>query len=522
METTRESVEYTKDGIKRFIRQDNLKRSLSSRHMTMIAIGGSIGTGLFVASGASFPLGGPGGALLAFIVSGFTLFFVMSSLAEMSTFIPVAGSFNSFAERFVDPALGFSVAYNYWYSWITASANDIVAAGLVMQYWLPNVKPVIWNFVVFIIVLLLNLFGSRIYGEAEFWMSLIKVIAIIIFIIVGVLVASGIIGGTKYGFKMWSYKEAPFVNGALGFLRVFIISNYSFQGAEIVGITAGESKNPSKSVPRAIRTIFWRILLFYVLSIFLIGLIMPYDDPDLLESGAENVAYSPMVIVLRIAGIKPAAHIMNAVILTSVISAANSGLFLTSRSLYSISIEGKGPKVLGKVTEKGLPLFSILFCAIVIMGFFPIALIGDQTVYTWFLSLSGVSGTISWIVIIYTHYRFRRGYILQGYNLDDLPYLALFYPFGQFFSFTLFSFILLAQGYYTFIGAPFDASGFFQTYIGIPIFFGMWILYKMIRKTKVIKLHEIDYETENYISLGFENHRHEKSSMKETLLSFFS
>ncbi|PVU85119.1 hypothetical protein BB560_007134 [Smittium megazygosporum] len=522
MDTTHESEEYTKDGIKRFTRQDNLKRSLSSRHMTMIAIGGSIGTGLFVASGASFPLGGPGGALLAFIVSGLTLLFVMNSLAEMSTFIPVAGSFNSFAERFVDPALGFAVAYNYWYSWITASANDIVAAGLVMQYWLPNTKPIIWNFTVFIIVVLINLFGSRIYGEAEFWMALIKVIAIIMFIIIGVLVASGIIGGTKYGFKLWSYKEAPFVNGALGFLRVFIISNFSFQGAEVVGVTAGESKDPSRSVPRAIRTIFWRILLFYVLSIFLIGLIMPYDDPNLLKTGAKNVAYSPMVIVLRIAGIKPAADIMNAVILTSVVSAANSGLFLTSRSLYSLSIEGKGPRLLGKVTKKGLPFFSLLTCATVIMGFFLISLIGNQTVYTWFVALAGVSGTLSWITILTTHYRFRRGYILQGYNIDDLPYVALFYPFGQFFSFILLSFIVLAQGYYTFIGAPFDASGFFQTYIGLPIFFGMWVLYKVIRKTKVIKLNEIDFETENYLSLGFENHRHENRSLKQAILSLFS
>ncbi|PVU85858.1 hypothetical protein BB560_006886 [Smittium megazygosporum] len=522
MDTTQESEEYTKDGIKRFTRQDNLKRSLSSRHMTMIAIGGTIGTGLFVASGSSFPVAGPGGALLAFIISGIILLFVMNSLAEMSTFIPVAGSFNSFAERFVDPALGFAVAYNYWYSWIVAAANDINAAGLIVQYWLPNTKPIIWNFTVFAIVLCLNLLGSRIYGETEFWLALIKVVAITMFIIIGVLVASGIIGGTKYGFKMWSYKEAPFVNGALGFLRVFIISNFSFQGAEIVGITAGESKDPSRSVPRAIRTIFWRILLFYVLSIFLIGLIMPYDDPNLLKSGAENVAYSPMVIVLRIAGIKPAADIMNAVILTSVISSSNSGTYLTSRALYSLSVEGKGPKILGKVTKKGLPLFSLLVCATVIMGFFLISLIGNQTVYTWFVSITGVSGTISWIVIIYTHYRFRRGYILQGYNIDDLPYLALLYPFGQFFSFILLSFILLAQGYYTFIGGPFDASGFFQTYIGLPIFFGMWVLYKVIRKTKVVKLNEIDFETENYLSLGFENHRHEKSSLKQAILSLFS
>ncbi|PVV02891.1 hypothetical protein BB560_002645 [Smittium megazygosporum] len=514
--------EYNEAGVKRYIRQDNLKRSLQPRHMTMIAIGGTIGTGLFVASGGSFPLAGPGGTLVAFIISGLILLFVMNSLAEMSTFIPIAGSFNSFAERFVDPALGFAVAYNYWYSWIITSANDIVASGLIMQYWLPDVKPIIWNFVVFVIVVGLNLFGSRIYGETEFWLALIKVVAISLFIIVGILVASGAIGGKTYGFKNWGYKDGPFVDGPLGFLKVFIISNYSFQGAEIVGITAGESKDPSRSVPRAIRTIFWRILLFYVLTVFLIGLIVPYDDPNLLKSGAQNVAYSPLVIVLRMGGIKPAADIMNGVILTSVLSAANSGLYLTSRSLYSLSIEGKGPKIFGRVTKNGLPLFSLIACSVVVLGFFLISLIGNEAVYGWFVAVSGVSGTLSWITIIFMHFRFRRGYILQGYNLDDLPYIALFYPFGQFFSFILLVFIALAQGYYTFIGAPFDASGFFQTYIGIPIYFVMWLSYKLIKRTKMVNLRDIDYETENYISLGFENHRHENNTFKSKIKSLFS
>ncbi|OMJ09387.1 Lysine-specific permease, partial [Smittium culicis] len=183
--------------------QNNLNRTLKSRHMSMIAVGGTIGTGLFVASGGVLSEAGPAGALVAYSLMGLIVFFVMTSLAEMSTFIPVAGSFNSFADRFVDPAFGFAVGYNYWYSWITAAATDLVAAGIIMEFWLPNVNTVVWSFALMAIIIFLNLFGAKLYGEAEFWLALIKVLAIVIFIIIGILVASGIVGGTKYGFSNW-------------------------------------------------------------------------------------------------------------------------------------------------------------------------------------------------------------------------------------------------------------------------------------------------------------------------------
>ncbi|PVU91687.1 hypothetical protein BB561_004259 [Smittium simulii] len=505
-----------------YVQQDKLTRSLKGRHMAMIALGGTIGTGLFVASGASLTIGGPGGSLAAYLGNGIIMLFVMTSLGEMSTFIPIAGSFNSFGERFVDKSYGFAVAYNYWYSWIVASANDLVAAGIVMQYWLPNINPIIWSIIVFVMVIIFNLFGSKVYGESEFWLSIIKVVAIVVFIVIGILVASGIIGGVKYGFTNWGYRDGPFVGGFRGFLSVYLYAGFSFNGTEIVGITSGESENPSRDIPRAIRSIFWRILLFYVITILLIGMIIPYDNPNLLNTGVANIAVSPLVLVLKLAGIKAAPDIMNAVILTSVLSAANSGLYLTSRTLYSLSIEGKGPRIMGRVSKSGTPIFSLIGCAFIITILFCLSLIGNKVIYTWFVALGGVSGMINWMGILFTQNRFRRGYILQGYNMKDLPYVANFYPYAQYFSFFLLGFFVLAQGQSTFIDVKFDVSGFLKTYLGIPIFLGMWIIYKLVNKIKLTPLSEIDYETENYISLGFPNNRHDNNTLKSQLISFFT
>ncbi|PVU87571.1 hypothetical protein BB561_006279 [Smittium simulii] len=505
----------------KFVSQDNLKRTLKNRHMSMIAIGGTIGTGLFVASGTSLASAGPAGSLLAYSVSGIVIYFVMTALAEMSTFIPIAGSFNSFADRFVDPSFGFAIAYNYWYSWIVTAATDIVAAGIIMKYWVPKINPILWSILVFLIVVFLNLFGARLYGEIEFWLSLIKVIAIIIFIIIGTLTASGVIGGTNYGFSNWKIEGAPFVDGFGGTIGVFIFAGFAFQGTEIIGITAGESKNPSRDVPKAIKSIFWRILLFYVLTVFLIGLIVPYDNENLLKSDIDAVAISPLVLVLLKAGINAAPDIMNAIILTSVLSAGNSGLYLTTRALYSLAIEGKGPKLLTKVSKQGTPIYCLAIGSLVTALLCSISLIGNNKVYVWFVAVSGVAGFLSWTGILFTYWRFRRAYIIQGYSLDDLPYVSGFYPFGPAFSFVFLVFIILAQGYESFIGTKFDASKFLQAYLGIPLFLIPFIGYKFIKKTKLVPLNEIDLETDNYLSLGFENVRHQKTTVKDKLMSIF-
>ncbi|OMJ26794.1 Lysine-specific permease [Smittium culicis] len=511
-----------KRATQKFDSQDHLTRSLKTRHMSMIALGGTIGTGLFVASGISLSVGGPGGSIVAYVIAGITSFFVMSAIAEMGTYIPIAGSFNAYAARFVDPALSFAVAYNYSYQNLIACANDMVAAGILMQFWLPKVPPIIWSIIAFFIMISLNIFGAKFYGEAEFWFASIKVVAIIFFIITSILTASGVVGGTNYGVSNWHYKDGPFLGGVAGIFKVYVFANSAFGGIEIIGITAGESMNPTKDIPTASRTLFWRILLFYILSILLIGLIIPYDNPSLLNSGLKSIAVSPLVLVLEKAGIKAAADIMNAVILTSVLSAGNTVFFTAPRSLYALASSGRGWSKWAVVTKRGTPIYALGSCIVVTACLFVLSLFGNNKIFTWFASVGSVASIICFLVMLFTHWRFRRGYKRQGYDEHDLPFIAFLYPFGHYFSFFVIFFILFAQGNGSFFQVKFDIEKFVQSYMGIPIFLVFYLGYKFTKKTKLVPLIEIDYETDNYISLGFNNYRHDKNSFVETIKTFLS
>ena len=277
---------------------NNMKRGLSSRHISMIAIGGAIGTGLFVATGSVVAQAGPGGAILAYLLIGVMLYFLMASIGELATFYPVSGSFSSYATRFIDPSLGFTMGWLYYIMWALVSSVDVMVAASVIHYW--NVfhffSPLTWSLIFITLLLLLNIFTVKAFGETEFWLSLIKVITIIVFIIIGFLMIFGILGGHAYGFDNFTKGNAPFVGGITGILSVLLVAGFSVGGTEVVAVTAGESDNPSKTMPKAVKQVFWRILLFYVLSIFVISAIIPYTD-SLLLNEHESVAQSPFTIV---------------------------------------------------------------------------------------------------------------------------------------------------------------------------------------------------------------------------------
>ena len=260
---------------------NNMKRGLKSRHISMIAIGGAIGTGLFVATASVISQAGPGGAILAYILIGIMLYFLMSSIGELATFYPVSGSFSSYSTRFVDPSLGFTMGWLYWGMWSLVTSVDIIVASNVLQFWdvFKVLSPLAWSLIFLTFIFLINIFSVKAFGETEFWLSLIKVITIIVFIIVGILMIFGILGGHSYGFDNYTKGQAPFVGGISGLLSVLLVAGFSVGGTEVVAVTAGESNNPQKSMPKAIKQVFWRILLFYVLSIAVIAAIIPYTDP---------------------------------------------------------------------------------------------------------------------------------------------------------------------------------------------------------------------------------------------------
>lgn len=474
-----------------------LKRSLKSRHMNMIALGGSIGTGLFVAGGEVVSTAGPGGALVAYGFIGIMVYFLMTSLGEMATYLPVPGSFATYASRYVDPAFGFALGWNYWFNWAITLAAELVAGALIMKYWFPDIPAIVWSALFLAALFLMNYLSTRSFGESEYFFSSMKVITVFVFLFVGTMLILGI-GGTSPGFENWTRGEAPFVGGFASIMAIFMVAGFSFQGTELIGVAAGESEDPEKNIPKAIHSIFWRILLFYIGAFVVIGFLIPYDDPNLLNSSVENVAISPFTLVLDRFGFAFAASFINAIILTAVLSAGNSGLYASTRMLYAMAKEGDAPKVFTKLNSRGVPVPALLATAAFGVFAFLTSLIGEGTAYNWLINISGMSGFIAWLGIAIAHYRFRRAFHAQGKSLDAIPFKALFYPFGPIFATVLCLIIIAGQNYTAFTGETIDWYGASVAYIGIPVFLLVYAAYKSKYKTHVIPLKEVnldrDYE----------------------------
>lgn len=471
-------------------RTNQLRRGLKSRHLTMIALGGAIGTGLFLASGNAIYTAGPGGALLAYGLTGIMVYFLMTSLGELATYMPTSGSFSTYATRFVDPSFGFALGWNYWYNWAITIASELSAATLIMKFWFPNSPSMLWSGLFLLIIFLLNALTVKGYGESEYWFAFIKVATVIVFIVVGLLMIFRVLGGGVPGFHNFAVGDAPFHGGFLATFGVFLAAGYSFQGTELLGVSAGESEHPEKDVPKAMNTIFWRILLFYILAIFIIALIIPYTSHNL--SATDQVMVSPFTLVFQRAGLAIAASVMNAVILTAVLSAGNSGLYASTRMLYALARKGKAPKFLGYVTTHGIPIWALVVTAAFgLLAFFASGF-GDGIVYNWLLSASGMCGFIAWLGIAISHYRFRRAYIAQGGKVSDLPYRAKWFPFGPLFAFAVCMVVVIGQSLGAFSGGRIDWGEIVAAYIGIPIFLAVWLIAKWKMKSKLIPLDQCD------------------------------
>jgi lysine-specific permease len=479
--------------------EGGLQRSLKARHMNMIAIGGAIGTGLFFASGSAVSTAGPGGAIVSYTIMGILVYFLMTSLGEMATLLPVSGSFETYATRFVDPALGFTLGWNYWFCWALCVAAELVAGSLIVKFWFPNTNTTLWSMVFLVVIFTLNILSARAYAEGEYWFASIKVITIIIFLAVGVLMIFGILGGKSPGFSNWvlhdnSGNKGPFVGGILSIINVFLVAGFSFSGTEIVGLAAGESENPEENVPKAIKTVFWRILLFYIGAILVIGFLIPFTDPNLLKSGADNIAYSPFTMVFQRSGLAIAASLMNAVILTSVLSCGNSGLYVASRMLYSLAKEGKAPKFLSKVNKRGVPMNALYLTTIVACSAFFASLIGDGKIYYILYNASGITAFFAWLGIGICHYRFRKAYIAQGRKLEDLKYRAKWYPLGPIMAIVFCTIVIFGANIWIFQAEKFSWFDFITNYVCIPIFIFLYFGYKIIKKTKIVPLSECNFE----------------------------
>ncbi|MBF8262610.1 MAG: lysine transporter [Parachlamydiales bacterium] len=477
---------------------NSLHRRLSARHIAMIAIGGSIGSGIFVASGTAIHTAGPGGALLAYLIMSMMVYFLMTSLGEMSTLLPTTGSFCDYATRFVDPAFGFAMSYNYWLNWAVTTAVDLSAAALIIHTWVPEISFFAWTVIFFVLIVLMNIVPVAFYGEMQYWFSGIKVAAVILFILIGIFVILGIVGHQKpLDWTNWTIDDAPFHSGWVGFMSVLMIAGFSFQGTEIFGITAGETKDPTTSIPKAVRNVFWRIVIFYILTMGIISFLVPYNNPLLIVASTTNVGASPFTIILQMAGLHFAQVTMTIVILLAILSAANASMYTAARTLWHIAREGNAPRFLMTTSKRhGIPIAALVLTSIISAAVFLSSQVGSGQLFVWLLNISSLTGFIAWFGIALCHYRFRKAYLAQGRKLSDLPYLAKGFPFGSIFALVLCVFVIAGQQFDAWILHNVNLDNLIGTYIGLPIFMMFYLGFKFWNRTKLIPLTECSFKPE--------------------------
>ncbi|EGN92085.1 hypothetical protein SERLA73DRAFT_117803 [Serpula lacrymans var. lacrymans S7.3] len=472
----------------------------------MISIGGVIGTGLFLGTANALRWGGPLGLLLGYAVVGSICYSVMISLGEMIAYLPIPGGHIKLAERFVDPAWSFAMGWNYWYNWTIISPAELSAAAVLINYWNQSINNSAWIAICLVVVVTINMCGAGVYGEAEFIFASIKVITITGLIILGIVIDLG--GGPDHdriGFRYWK-NPGPFVqyNGIsgsegrfLGWWAVMTQAAFSFIGTEIVAIAAGEAKNPRRNLPKAIRRVYIRILLFYILGTFIIGLLVPSNNPLLNLSGAGSgtAAASPFVIAIEIAGIKALPSIINACLLTSAWSAASSDLYTSSRALYGLASAGNAPKIFMKTSKRGLPYVSVIFCAMFSLLAFMGVNSGSGKVFTWFSNMTSVAGLMTWFGITVTYLRFYKGITRQGYDRSKLPYSSRLQPYAAWYACISCIVICFFSGWTVFLKDQWNTATFVTNYLPFALFPVLYISSRLYYRVGPVSADDMDFES---------------------------
>ncbi|EXJ96434.1 hypothetical protein A1O1_01560 [Capronia coronata CBS 617.96] len=481
-----------------------LSRGLQGRHMQMIAIGGSIGAGLFVGSGSALQSGGPASLVIGFIIIGCMLLCTVQALGELAVLYPVNGAFYVYGVRFIDPAWGFAMGWQYAIGWLITLPFEITAAGITIDYW-HHYNIGIWIAVFLTSLIIVQFFGVKGYGEVEFVLGIIKIVAVIGFCIFGIVVNCGGVPTDDrgyIGFRYWNDAEhgnRAFRNGFKGFCSVFVTAAFAFGGTELVGLAAAEAANPRKSLPKATKQVFWRISGFYVVSLLIMGIIVPNSSPDLLNASGANTKASPFVLAIKYAGVKGLPSVFNAVITISVMSVANSCTYGSTRTMQALAQGGMGPKLLAWVDKKGRPVWPV----IIQMTFGLLAFINEaetgSTVFNWLLSLTGLSSFFVWGSICLSHIRFRHAWKAAGRSLDELPFKSQLGVYGSYVGCTLVVLCLMATFYISLfpIGGSPNAESFFSGYIAAPVILVLYLGYKVCMRdtTTWVKIRDMDLDT---------------------------
>ncbi len=416
-----------------------LKRNLQQRHITMMSLGAAIGVGLFLGSASAIKMAGPA-VLVAYMIGGAAILLIMRALGEMAIHQPVAGSFSYYARKYLGPLAGFLTGWNYWFLWIVTCMAEITAVGVYMKVWFPSSPSWIWALAALVCMTLVNIITVKAYGEFEFWFALIKIVTILAMIAVGLFaILFGIgNGGVATGIhNLWSH-GGFFPHGVKGMLMSLQMVMYAYLGIEMIGVTAGEVKNAKKALSRAVDTVFWRILFFYVGALFVMMSIYPWTD-----IGTQG---SPFVLMFSKVGIPGAAGIINFVVLTAALSSCNSGIFSTARMLYSLAEERLAPSSMQNVGSRGVPTRAVAISAGALLIGVVLNYLVPQNVFTWVTSIATFGAIWTWIVILVAQMKFRKS--LSPEERKNLSYRMPFWPYGSYLSLAFLAMVIVLMGYF--------------------------------------------------------------------------
>ncbi|MEB7657423.1 amino acid permease [Mammaliicoccus vitulinus] len=446
--------------------EDNhLKRGLSSRQVQMIALGGTIGVGLFMGASSTIKWTGPS-AIFAYLVAGLFLYLVMRAMGELVYLYPTTGSFANYASDYLHPVAGYVTAWSNIFQWIVVGMSEVIAVGQYMQYWWPDLPTWVPGVIVVVTLAAANLASVKAFGEFEFWFAMIKVVTIILMIVAGFgLIFFGLgNGGNAIGLGNLTEHGGFFPNGIVGFFFALSMVVGSYQGVELIGITAGETKDPQKNIKKAVNGVIWRILIFYIGAIFVIVTVYPWDQLG-------NVG-SPFVATFAKVGITIAAGLINFVVITAAMSGCNSGIFSSSRMVYTLAQKGQMPRIFKKVMKTGVPFFAVLaisigiFIGVILNILLPLFIDGSENIFVYVYSASILPGMVPWFMILFSHIQFRKKHPEE---IKDHPFKMPFAPYTNYLTLGFFILVL--------IGMLFNAETRVSVIIGIVFLSAMTLIY---------------------------------------------
>ncbi|OJD31707.1 dicarboxylic amino acid permease [Diplodia corticola] len=534
--------------------EPELKREMLPRHLQMISVAGAFGTGLIISSGTALLRGGPASLLIAYTIMGINVYFIMTALAEMATYAKMDKGFPGYATRFADPALGFATGYNYFCKYVVVLANNLTAAGIIIQYWRPDLNVGIWITIFAIPVIAINFFHVRVFGETQYIAGVVKLV-VMTMLIIACLVASlkPVEGRGVVGFRYWKnpgafgeYLRHGDPGRFLGFWAAFIQAGFAYIGTEVVGAAFGETPNIKKEVPRAIFWTFWRIVFFYIGGVVVLTMSCPYQNDMLVGAthSKASAAASPFVIAVKLAGFKVLPDVINATLLVFVLSAACSDIYVASRTLYALSKDHQAPRIFKRTVTlrnptlrdplsrrdrllnlcAGVPLASVLFSSsFFLLGYLNVSK-SSSTVFGYFVSLVTVFGALNWVSILISYICFCRGLQAQGIRREDLPYRGFLQPYASFFSLGITLLLILFNGKSLLVCCPalekanlnldsgfdafiddFDVSKLVTSYVGVLIFVVNFYCWKFFAKTTMVKPQDMDLVNNCNLQAGTEH-----------------